>query len=34
MPIILLVVVGSINQSKSLPMMSFAVVGSINQSDS
>ena len=30
---ILLVVVGSINQSKSVPMMSLAVVESINQSN-
>ena len=29
MPMILLVVVGAINQSKSVPMMSLAVVGTL-----
>ena len=34
MPMISLVVVGSINQLKSVPMMSLTVVGSIDQSNS
>ena len=34
MPMILLVVLGSINQSKSMPMITLAVVESINQSNS
>ena len=34
MPMILLVVVGSINQPKSVPMMSLPVVRSIKQSSS
>ena len=34
MPMTLLVVVGSINQTKSVPLMSLAEVGSISQSNS